>query len=489
MANRFPGVDSARPILPPLVMDASLPHFDVRDTRFGAVGNGTTDDTTAIQAAINACQSATGGVVVLPPTAGNTGYKVTSTLNITSDGVVLVGGGHDQRAIVYTGTGAAVQFGTSSTYVYRCGTRGMRINNTSGSAAVGLELFCRESIFEDTLTHQGFSTAGWRLNGTSAPAAGCWTNRFLDCYAYSHAGDGMQLLAQSNAVMLFGCHFSSNTGSAIWAPLGNGVKLIACQFEQTGNGIEIDVSDRSGAVAAGQQIGFSVIAGYFELKSGTGSRALKFSGTTSAHWDFTSCLVNGNGANYAVESSVSTGTSQGDLRGGYVHNTLLATALASGSGNIINVQDHQGLTGVFPAGSALPLLATASSGAGNTISQGNGQLNITGLVAPTGTIKPRRTAIGSSATPTIDPATTDHFVITALATNMTSITLNSTPQQRQRLWVTITDNGTPRTLAWGSSFESSSTVSLPTTTVTSTQMEVEFVQNEVANKFRCVRVS
>ena len=55
---------------------------------FGAIGNGTTDDTAAIQAAINSL-SVTGGVVYLPT---NT-YKITAPLTNTKSGVSLVGDG------------------------------------------------------------------------------------------------------------------------------------------------------------------------------------------------------------------------------------------------------------------------------------------------------------------------------------------------------------------------------------------------------------
>lgn len=54
-----------------------LPVVNVSD--YGAVGNGTTDDTTAWQAAINAAPN--GATIVASPTAN---YKITSSLNITS---------------------------------------------------------------------------------------------------------------------------------------------------------------------------------------------------------------------------------------------------------------------------------------------------------------------------------------------------------------------------------------------------------------------
>jgi len=61
---------------------------------FGAVGDGVTDDTTAIQDAIDAF-SATGATIFLP--AGT--YKVTSTLNIQSSYISLVGDGRGTTII------------------------------------------------------------------------------------------------------------------------------------------------------------------------------------------------------------------------------------------------------------------------------------------------------------------------------------------------------------------------------------------------------
>lgn len=68
--------------------------FNVKD--YGALGDDSNDDTTAIQAAINAAQSATyGGAVYLP--AGT--YKITTGLNITSKKVSMFGDGGESSVI------------------------------------------------------------------------------------------------------------------------------------------------------------------------------------------------------------------------------------------------------------------------------------------------------------------------------------------------------------------------------------------------------
>lgn len=59
--------------------------YNVKD--YGAIGDGSTDDTVAIQAAITACGAADGGTVLLPP--GN--YKVTATIFMPLGGVHLRG--------------------------------------------------------------------------------------------------------------------------------------------------------------------------------------------------------------------------------------------------------------------------------------------------------------------------------------------------------------------------------------------------------------
>ena len=71
---------------------ANLPVFNVKN--FGATGNGTTDDTAAIQATINACIAAGGGIIFCP--AGT--YLISSTLT-------FVGGFQANLSFVFMGAG------------------------------------------------------------------------------------------------------------------------------------------------------------------------------------------------------------------------------------------------------------------------------------------------------------------------------------------------------------------------------------------------
>lgn len=75
--------------------------YNVKDSAYGAIGDGVTDDTTAIQAAINDVQD-DGGIVYFPP--GD--YKITSelliSLSVGSGGIILEGAGQNASVLVPT---------------------------------------------------------------------------------------------------------------------------------------------------------------------------------------------------------------------------------------------------------------------------------------------------------------------------------------------------------------------------------------------------
>lgn len=157
------------------------------------------------------------------------------------------------------------------------------------------------------------------------------------------------------------------------------------------------------------------------------------------------------------EATITAGTTAQYWRGDKSWQTLDKTAV--GLGNVDNTSD-----------------ATKNSA---TATLTNKRIN-----ARTGTV-------ASSATPTINTDNVDYYSITALATAITSFTTNlsGTPTIGQTLWISITDNGTARAITWGASFESSGGVTLPTTTVISTRLDVAFIWNEATSKWRCVGVA
>lgn len=102
---------------------------------------------------------------------------------------------------------------------------------------------------------------------------------------------------------------------------------------------------------------------------------------------------------------------------------------------------------------------------------------------------PRVSTTTSNATPTINTDTTDIYGLTAQTVDITSFTTNlsGTPSNGQRLMIYIVGTAA-RAITWGSSFESSS-ISLPTTTVSTNRLDVGFVWNDATLKWRCVAVA
>lgn len=103
----------------------------------------------------------------------------------------------------------------------------------------------------------------------------------------------------------------------------------------------------------------------------------------------------------------------------------------------------------------------------------------------------RVVAVTQSATPSIITDNTDIAYITGLAQAITSMSsgLLGSPINGDSLIVSITDNGSARAISWGSSFESSGNVLLPTTTVAGVRLDVGFLRNVATNKWRCIGIA
>jgi len=79
----------------------------------------------------------------------------------------------------------------------------------------------------------------------------------------------------------------------------------------------------------------------------------------------------------------------------------------------------------------------------------------------------------------------DMVVITAQTVNITDVTTTGSPTNGQKLWFSVTGTAA-RTILFNSANFESSTVTLPTTTVSTDRLDVGFVWNAATSKWRCV---
>lgn len=93
----------------------------------------------------------------------------------------------------------------------------------------------------------------------------------------------------------------------------------------------------------------------------------------------------------------------------------------------------------------------------------------------------------STATPSIDSALYDVYVITALAVAITSITVSNAVNGR-RLIIRIKDNGTSRAITLGSSFRAVG-VTLPTATAVSKTTYIGCIYNSADAKWDVIAVA
>jgi hypothetical protein len=138
-------VTSTGSTTPRTLADRFAETFCVED--YGAVGDGTTNDAAAIQAAIDAAEAVNGGEVIF----GAKTYAIASGLTITTNNVLLRGQGYDQRHDVGTAmVSTTVLKATTAmtTMVLHAPTEGASAKFLVGGGVVGMELDCDDTTDE-----------------------------------------------------------------------------------------------------------------------------------------------------------------------------------------------------------------------------------------------------------------------------------------------------------------------------------------------------
>ena len=214
--------------------------------------------------------------------------------------------------------------------------------------------------------------------------------------------------------------------------------------------------------------------------------------------------INTTSPNEFLEVAGSVRVNQSSGAGGYyiVYNgTAVTTYIGIGSsvsGGGLNDTGFRNDTGNMlfsTGGSAAEKMRITSAGGvsiGTTTDAGATNLLVAGNITASGNINNTRinprvlASTANSATPTLNTDNYDMMVITGQSVAITNFSTNltGTPVNGQKLWIAITGTGAIA-ITWGTSFESS-TVTLPSTTVTTARLDVGFVWNVATSKWRCV---
>lgn len=168
------------------------------------------------------------------------------------------------------------------------------------------------------------------------------------------------------------------------------------------------------------------------------------------------------------------------------------TNLYRSAANTLKTDDALEVTGVLTTGSTIEL-GNASDTTLSRVSAG--VIAVEGVTVPTISstntltnkrVTPRVGTTTSSATPTINTDNVDAYHLTAQTADITSFTTNltGTPTDFQQLRISVTGTAA-RAITWGSAF-ANGPVALPTTTVTTTRLDVLFQYDTVTSKWRCM---
>lgn len=249
--------------------------FNVKD--HGAIGNGATDDTAAIQATINLA-SATGGIVFLPSGTYNLSSSLTLANNIT-----IAGAGWGSTFIQQNST-------TSSAFVQADAStirfQSIRINGPGSGTGYGIRFttsvssntpyISMEDVFINGFGVDGINISlplscaftrvvvrncgayGFNMVGVNLPTASAVT--FQSCYANGNTTGGIRLFRVAGASLTACTVISSTTGFLVDS--SDGVALVGCATQSCNNGVSFSTA-----------IGCSVVDYFNYDNKGIGIRA------------------------------------------------------------------------------------------------------------------------------------------------------------------------------------------------------------------------
>jgi parallel beta-helix repeat protein len=258
---------------------------------FGAIGDGVTDDTAAIQATIDAVGSAGGGSVYIP--VGT--YNLTSSLTVTNDYVSIIGDG--SSASILLGNNPAnwiIKFNADADYMKLDGLwiKGSAVSNATAQFGVGYT--------SDTDDPEGVIIQNCKFshsnNGIVVGSGRYWkiTQNFFETLVGIISGTGYGILAAAN-----NSHnvFSENTfKGTLTSHLRHAVyNAVGSRFNVVSNNVIKDCNE--GAIsfnATSAQAGVLGVIASNNIIEGGGVAATNDSAAINLNGNIQDCIVSGN---------------------------------------------------------------------------------------------------------------------------------------------------------------------------------------------------
>lgn len=289
----------------------------IRNVReYGAVGDGVTDDTSAIQDAIDAATLG-GGEVFLP--AGT--YAVNTTLTYGDD-TTIRGQGHTTSIIAFSGSGYALYSGTPATVVEGVRFESFGITYTAASAG-GIYLFdCRDSFVVDVQVTGDANNHGNAFAIGQTTAGNTRRNSIINCFA----------LTCQSGVYLRGQHF--------------GTAVVGSRLQDTT--IAVDISDAAHCLIQGNNLlsgttGVQIAATVSAYSDGVMILSNFFSGIT------TNLALSGTASNIQYLKIVGNHASSGTTLSAATLLTTVSPRYENNTGNLDNMLVVSSATTTSPA--------------------------------------------------------------------------------------------------------------------------------------------
>jgi len=414
---------------------------------------------------------------------------------ITTSGTLAITYSSTALPVANGGTGTSTPSLVAGTNVTITGTwPNQTINSTASGGgggtvtSVGGTGSVNGITLSGTVTSSGNLTLGGTLGGISNAQL---TNSSVTINGNSvNLGGSTTVTANTTNALTIGTGLSGSSGSSY-----NGSSALTI----TNSGVLSFAGGTTGLTPATASTGAITLGGTLAIANG---------GTNGTASPTAGGIAYGNGTAYAFSVAGTSGqvlTSNG--AGAPTWSTI------SGTGTVTSVGVSGGTTGLTTSGGPITgsgtitlsgTLGVANGGTGATsltgLVVGNGTGAMTTVTAPTGTVvgtsdtqtltnkwlQPRVNATtANTATYSINTDSYDMVVITGQTNAITSIATTGTPVNGQKLIVSITSTNTAIAFS-ATNFESSGTVTLPTSVTSSVRLDVGFIWNVATSKWRCV---